>query len=229
MTQVFSDSDAFARREIKIAVSEEGPVLAIDVVAHRLGWNFSLRQGPVSAIPADKRKALRSESVLVAAAQFIAQYAYLDRAPEGANLVAIDIGKAIEVEIDREAEYQARLVDMAAHPERYAALKQLTPEELRVVQSANAVHYVTSVEVGEDADLKALKDAAVAAATALSLAVKAKQPDPPPPARVIANDGDTAETTTPPAPAPATEPADAPSDPTSTGAPTAADNAEGLK
>lgn len=229
MTQVFSDSDAFARREIKIAVSEEGPVLAIDVVAHRLGWNFSLRQGPVSAIPAEKRKALRSESVLVAAAQFIAQYAYLDRTP---NSVAIDIGKAIEVEIDREAEYQARLVDMAAHPERYAALKQLTPEELRVVQSANAVHYVTSVEVGEDADLEALKDAAVAAATALSLAVKASiaiPSDPPPPARVIANDGDTAETTTSPAPAPATEPADAPSDPQPTGAPTAEDNAEGLK
>ena len=213
MTQVFSDSDAFARREIKIAVSEEGPVLAIDVVAHRLGWNFSLRQGPVSAIPAEKRKALRSESVLVAAAQFIAQYAY-------PNSVAIDIGKAIEVEIDREAEYQARLVDMAAHPEMYAAPKQLTPEELRVVQSANAVQYVTTVEVGEDADLQALKDAAVAAATALSLAVKAKSPE--------AAASVTAPSDAPP-PVPSPETSDAPSVPPPAGAPTAEDNAEGLK
>lgn len=76
--QVFSNDPKFQAREIQVAINhgEGGRVIAIDIIAHRAGWNASIRQGPATFTKEGfKLESLTSEAVLLAFAAFVSRQA----------------------------------------------------------------------------------------------------------------------------------------------------------
>lgn len=74
---VFSQNPAFQKREIQVSVSDPGSrVFAIDIVAHRLGWNLTFTKGPVAGFKAPEpgTPALSSEAVIEGLSHFLVQH-----------------------------------------------------------------------------------------------------------------------------------------------------------
>lgn len=98
MPPVFFNNPALQKREIQIAISpDDAREFAVDIVAHRIGWTLSLRQGPTSfykdAATAGKIKA---EHVLYALATFLARQVETAGAP-------FDIVSCLEEQVELDA------------------------------------------------------------------------------------------------------------------------------
>lgn len=74
--RVFSQNPEFQKREIEVSVSDPGSrVFALDIVAHRLGWNLTFTKGPVAGFTKpDTAAKLSSEAVIEGLSHFLVQH-----------------------------------------------------------------------------------------------------------------------------------------------------------